>query len=121
MSLDFAIAHGLEVKSRWENCNWLQFADGTYEATIGQVDTFWTFATGECIPVTFEILQSCCSDVIIGEEILTEHNVFADHASSLVSLEVETDFYELATFDFIRRWQKGLFGRGKRSKQLNGR
>lgn len=108
MDMQYAIDHGFKIKEETENRNWLQFADGSHEETIGQVDTWWEFATGEQIPVTFEILKDCCSDVVIGEEILTQHNVFDSHASSLISWEASPDSYELAPFDFIRRWQRHL-------------
>lgn len=108
MDLQYAIDHGFKIKEETENRNWLQFADGSYEETIGQVDSYWEFATGTQIPVTFEILENCCSDVVIGEEVLTRHNVFDSHASSLISWEASPDSYELAPFDFISRWQQHL-------------
>ena len=101
MSLQFAIANKLDIKSESEYCSWLQFADESIDKTVGQVETHWTFANGERIPLTFEILEECCSDVIIGEGILPEHNVFQDHASSLVQIQLSKCSYELAPFDFI--------------------
>ena len=108
MSLRYAIAKGLEIKTQSQNRGYLQFADGSFDKTMGQVETQWTFASGEQIPITFEILEHCCSDVIIGEEILTEHNVFQDHAESILSdLAFDEDSYELAPFDFVNSWQRG--------------
>ena len=108
MSLQYAIEYGLELKLEPENCGYLQFADGTYEKTLGQVETFWTFESGERIPITFEILRYCCSDVIIGEDILTEHKVFQAHAASISSnMAFEDDSFELAPFDFVNSWQRG--------------
>ena len=76
--------------------------------TVGQVETYWTFVTGERIPVIFEVLEYCCLDVIIGEEILTEHNVFRTHAASIFQIAaVDDDCFELAPFDFMNSWQKG--------------
>ncbi|KAG6997750.1 hypothetical protein G7Y79_00038g075090 [Physcia stellaris] len=108
MDMQFAINRGFKIKKETEHRNWLQFADGSCAYTIGQVDTYWTFATGERVPVTFEILENCCSDVVIGDEILTHHNVFDFHASSLISLDASPDSYELAPFDFINRWPRRL-------------
>ena len=108
MSLQYALEKGLEVKTGPKYCGYLQFADGSYDLTVGQVETHWTFATGERIPVTFEVLEYCCSDVIIGEEILTEHNVFQRHEASIVqTAAVDDDCFELAPFDFVNTWQKG--------------
>ena len=108
MSQQYALENGLEIQRGPKHCGYLQFADGSYDLTVGQVETHWTFASGERIPVTFEVLENCCSDVIIGEEILTEHNVFQEHeASILQTAAVDDDYFELAPFDFVNSWQKG--------------
>ena len=108
MSLQYALENGLEVKKGPKYSGYLQFADGSYDLTVGQVETHWTFAAGERIPVTFEVLEYCCSDVIIGEEILTEHNVLQKHEASIVqTAAVDDDRFELAPFDFLNSWQKG--------------
>lgn len=67
-----------------------------------------TFASGERIPVTFEVLEYCCSDVIIGEQILTYQNVFVEHAASIILGEISDDHgsYGLAPFDFMNSWQR---------------
>lgn len=119
MSLQYAIDNGLEIKLEPKNRGYLQFADGTYEKTVGQVETFWTFESGERIPITFEILRYCCSDVIIGEDILTEHNVFQAHAASISSdMAFEDDSFELAPFDFVNSWQRGC---GKLIEKVNSK
>jgi len=120
MSLQFVIDHDLDLREGSEHRNLLQFADGSYEETVDQVDTYWTFATGERIPVTFEILENCCADVIIGEEICAQHNVFEDHGSSLILLDPSSASYELAPFDFISGWQRA-FGLRKKRKPAQGR
>ena len=107
MSLQYAIDHGLEIKTGPEHRGYLQFADGSFDETVGQVETSWTFASGERIPVTFEVLEYCCSDVIIGEDILTDHNVFQEHAASIFSQASDEDYYELAPFDYVNSWQRG--------------
>lgn len=108
MSLQYALDHGFALKTGEKRCGYLQFADGSYEKTVGQVETYWTFASGERIPVTFEVLEYCCSEVIIGEEILTEQNVFIDHAASILLTATlkDDDSYELAPFDFMNSWQR---------------
>lgn len=60
------------------------------------------------MPVTFEVLEHCCSEVIIGEEILTEQNVFVENSASIVSTATldDDDSYRLAPFDFINSWQR---------------
>ena len=39
MSLQYAINNELDIKTGSKHHNWLQFADGSYEETVGQVDT----------------------------------------------------------------------------------
>lgn len=108
MSLHYAIENGLELKTGSKHRGYLQFADGSFDETVGQVETYWTFASGQRIPITFEVLEHCCSDVIIGEDILTEHNVFQEHAASIFShVAFDSGCYELAPFDFVNSWQRG--------------
>ena len=107
MSLQYAVDHGFELKTGRNHCGHLQFADGSYDKTVGQVKIYWTFASGERVPVTFEDLEYCCSDVVIGEEILMEHNVFVEHAASIfLTATGDDDSFELAPFDFINSWQR---------------
>ncbi|KAL9582106.1 MAG: hypothetical protein Q9212_003487 [Teloschistes hypoglaucus] len=103
--MDYALEKGLEMKRNDEK-QYLGFADGTCQETEGRVDTYWTFASGERILITFDVLKNCCSDVIIGEEVLTEHNVFEDHTSSIIATPYESDIHPLAPFDFVRTWQR---------------
>ncbi|KAI4243484.1 MAG: hypothetical protein L6R40_003486 [Gallowayella cf. fulva] len=86
--------------------NLLQFADGTYQETVGQVQTNWTFASSECIPLIFEVLENCCSDVVLGDTILYDYNVFEDHAASILSYESLDSMLQLAPFDFVKNWQR---------------
>jgi len=44
--------------------------------------------------------------VVLGEDFIFEHNIFAKHGSSLRVLEFDGDSYELAPFDFISSWQQ---------------
>ncbi|KAL9579577.1 MAG: hypothetical protein Q9203_006634 [Teloschistes exilis] len=107
IDMDYALEKGLEIKRNHEK-QYLGFADGTCQETEGRVDTHWTFTSGERIPITFEVLKYCCSDVIIGEEVLTEHNVFEDHTSSIIATPCGNNIHPLAPFDFVRAWQRPL-------------
>lgn len=108
MDLGYAQNHGFEIQTHPENCGYLQFADGSFQQTVGQVTTTWTFENGECIPVTFEILQHCCSDVILGDDILWERDVFGRHSSSLVDAASSDEALDLAPFGYLRKWQKKI-------------
>ena len=69
----------------------MQFADGTFQETVGQVDTTWTFASGLEIPITFEVLEDCSADVILGEDLLLEHDVFGTYAASMQEVPYEDE------------------------------
>lgn len=87
----------------------LQFADGTLQETVGQVDTTWTFASGLKIPVTFEVLENCSADVILGEDVVWEHgehDVFPTHAASIQAMPYEREeemLFSLAPFSYKNR------------------
>ena len=40
MSLQYAVNHGFELMTGKNHCGYLQFADGSYDKTIGQVKTY---------------------------------------------------------------------------------
>ena len=99
----------LKVNAEPENRGFLQFADGTFQETVGQVDTTWTFASGLEVPVTFEVLENCSADVILGEDILWEHDVFQTHAASIQEMpyDIEGDeLFDLAPFSYEKKWQR---------------
>ena len=106
MDMDYALERGFSIKNDEQYREYLQFADGSIQQTMGRVDTHWTFESGKRIPISFEVLENCCSDIIIGEEILPAFNVFEDHIDSITSIPSVADEYDLAPFDFIRTWQR---------------
>lgn len=64
MCLQYAVNQGFKLKTGQKHCSYFQFADGSHDRTVGQVETYWTLANDGRIPVTFEVLEYCCSDVI---------------------------------------------------------
>ena len=114
MSLGYALRLGFLVNRESRNRGYLIFADGTSQYTVGQVDTTWTFETSEKVPVTFEVLEGCSADVILGEELLWDYNVFEKHIDSLVDLDRCQDGsntgqpHDLAPFTFVKRWQQKI-------------
>lgn len=87
--------------------NFLQFADGSIEETVGQLKGHWTFVSGECATMTFEVLERCCANVIIGEEVLWRYEVFEKHASSIITCSGEGS-HNLAPFDLVTAWHRKL-------------
>jgi hypothetical protein len=103
----------LVINRSAEARNYLQFADGSYKQTLGQTHTHWTFASGKRILITFEVLKNCASNVVIGEQILYENEVFTEHVDDFRVLEMEKKGSELAPFDFLNRVE-GTLEKGKR-------
>ena len=64
MCLQYAVNQSFKLKTGQKHCGYFQFADGSPARTVGQVETYWTFANDGGIPVTFDVLEYCCSNVI---------------------------------------------------------
>ena len=58
--------------------------------------------------ITFEVLDRCCSNVIIGEEILWKYDVYERHSCSIIKLTAPNDPLTLAPFNFVTGWQKKI-------------
>lgn len=89
---------------------YLQFADGTYQETVGRVYTHWKFKSGDRIPITFEVLEDCCYHVIIGEDILWDYDVFQVHEASLCSVFHMNEIDRLAPFGYEGRLESLFSG-----------
>ena len=83
---------------------------------MGQVETSWTFNSGQRIPVTFEVLEECLHDVILGEELLWEYDVFETYAASIQTLSSDTESFDLAPFSFVPKWVRKLNGESELSR-----
>ncbi|KAL9599937.1 MAG: hypothetical protein Q9219_003499 [cf. Caloplaca sp. 3 TL-2023] len=110
--MKYAEAHHLNISRQPRNVKLVEFADGTIEKTVGQVSTSWIFDSGLHVPITFEILQKCCCDVILGELFIYDYNVFEDHASSMTTYDLPSYDRQLAPFGFVKLWQRGLSSLG---------
>lgn len=90
----------------------LQFADGSIQETVGQVDTTWTFASDLKIPITFEVLENCSADVILGEDVVWEHgehDVFPTHAALVQEMPYENEedvLFSLAPFRYKNKMER---------------
>ena len=91
-----------------ENRRVLVFADGSQQETVGQVETSWTFESGPSITLIFEVLEDCIYDVILGQDVLWEHNVFDTYAASIQTLPSNTDSFDLAPFSFVPKWAQKM-------------
>ena len=106
----FAEKHGFNIKRSAKNRRILEFADGSRQCAVGQVETSWTFDSGQRIPLIFEVLEGCLHDVILGDEVLWEHDVFETYAASIQTLPSDTDSFDLAPFSFVPKWVQKIHG-----------
>lgn len=106
----YAEEHGFNIKRGVRNRRVLEFADGSRQRAVGQVETSWTFDSGQRIPLIFEVLEDCLHDVILGEEVLWEHNVFETYAASIQTLPSDIESFDLAPFSFVPKWVQKLSG-----------
>jgi hypothetical protein len=102
----FARRNHYDIDTSPQARNYLQFADGSIQETIGQVHTYWTFADGTRIPVKFEVLENCVTDLVLGEDIIYNHNAFETYASSITEISTFDQPYLLAPFGFLTSWQE---------------
>ena len=113
----YAEEHGFNIKRGSENRRVLEFADGSRQRAVGQVETSWTFESGQRIPLIFEVLEDCLHDVILGEEVLWEYDVFETYAASIQTLPSDTDPFDLAPFSFVPGWVQKISGANKPNRE----
>ena len=58
----------------------------------------------------FEVLEDCLHDVILGDEVLWDHDVFETYSASIQTLPTDTDSFNLAPFSFVPEWVPKLSG-----------
>ena len=93
ISEKYARDHELIINTDDDSRGLLQFADGTTQEALGQVTAHWAFRDDfdNPINVTFEVLAECAYDVILGHEILYQHEAYVKHRTCLVGVEVEAE------------------------------
>ena len=80
----------------------------------------WTFGSGLHVPLTFEVLRGCCHDIVLGEEVLWDNDVFENEASSQLDLSLDVDFLTLEPFTFVNKWQRKFSERLSRKREHTG-
>lgn len=98
----------MQILRRRRYCITLQFADGSSEDTVGTVRSYWTFKSGARIPVTFEVLKFCASNVVLGEDFVYDCQVFSKHTSLVRLVDAFKYYSELAPFNVFKSWQQKL-------------
>ncbi|CZR56925.1 uncharacterized protein PAC_06814 [Phialocephala subalpina] len=79
----YAKCLGLAIDCTHKARNYLISADGSTQRTVGQTRVHWTFADGKQILVTFEVLENCASNIVLGEGVVYKQNVFEDYVKPL--------------------------------------
>lgn len=93
ISEKYARDHGLIIYTDDDSRGLLQFADGTTQEALGRVTAKWAFKDDIDNPmnVSFEVLAECAYDVILGQEILYQHEAYSKHRTCLVDVELEPE------------------------------
>ena len=84
----YARKRGFDINIDQAHRKFLRFADGSVQETVGQIEAEWTFAEdgggGASKTLTFDVLAGCPYEVIIGQALLFDDDVFATHVNCLV-------------------------------------
>lgn len=102
----YALRRGLYIHSEPWDRKTIRYTDGSYDKTVGIVDTHWTFESGSTIPVTFDVVEDCIQDIVLGEEIA--YDVYATQPESIAQVFVDDGSWPLAPFSFVNKWQEIL-------------
>lgn len=91
MSERYARDHGLIIDTKDDSRRLLRFADDTTQKTMGKVAAKWAFDDdpGEPMDLIFDVLPECAYDVILGQDVLYQHNAYTIHSSSMIEIEAE--------------------------------
>jgi hypothetical protein len=98
ISESYARERGFQIRDELQNRVWLVFADGSIQETIGQVEAYLGLDDNPFrdFPITFDVLTDCAHDVIIGEGILYEKEVFLQYVDRLQDIWLECDYDEFS-------------------------
>ena len=123
VSEEWARRNGYHIKSGRKHRTWIRFANGSMEETVGQIEAPWTFGNGQhgqCKYLTFHVLASCASDVVLGAELLYKTNAFNTYGDSIIVKSSTSDFWELQPFDFVVNKKVNKILRQLASKESKG-
>ena len=83
----YARKRGFDINTNHEHRNILRLANGSVQETVGQIEADWTCGEGGgggSKTLTFEVLAGCPYEVIIGQGLLFDDDVFLTPADWLV-------------------------------------
>lgn len=97
LSYEYAQRRGWLKKMNMEDQNLLQFADGSIERTEGSISARWVPSSVKSkqeqvgLEAKFHVLRGCSHDVILGQDVLEETDMFFEHADSFFEVESDTE------------------------------
>ena len=103
----YAKKNGFKIDTGPGTRKTVEFADSSIQPTVGQVYSYWTFASGQRVQLAFDVIKDCCSDVILGVDFVWDHKVFEIHEKSMVKNPQGARISDLAPFTFVNLWQQG--------------
>jgi hypothetical protein len=96
MSAEWALQHGLLIRSNPENLGWITFPVGPEEATIGQVHTSISLQDGERVPAVFDVLPTCRLPVVLGVDFVLDNEIHRKYTESFLDIQVDGEGTESA-------------------------
>jgi hypothetical protein len=101
----------------------VQFANGMLHSTLGRIQVKVTFdhAPEFYIQAKFEVIENLRVDVILGDDILFEADVYTQYAHLFRHTEVDTDYSELGTIAWLGIGEKIIHKSATKTKNFFSR
>lgn len=115
VSYDYVLKAGLTIESPEDGYETIQFADGTYGSISGKVVADLYIDNNAYSDVrevlhhqTFHVLQGLTTDVLLGEALLFQMDVFTQHSQAFVDITYSAGFSQLNAITWLRRIDRSL-------------
>jgi len=115
LSYEYVKRRGWLMKMKMEDQNLLQFADGSVEKTEGSIPATWYFPTKDgssdpeiSLRIEFHILRGCSHDIILGQDVLEETDMFLEHEDAFLDIKSDTEASGLNLVIWLPRKKKPI-------------
>ena len=117
VSFDYVKKRGWMMDVELTETNLLQFADGSTQKTEGQITLSWYFGhgpTGNTISITFDVLDGCSHNLVLGLDFLEATEAYSDEQAHFESVNAEKAGFSLV---ILLPKQKNIFRRRQRQTE----
>lgn len=124
VSYDYVRKAGLKMESPEDGYEAIQFADGSYGCISGKIvaDLHIDYNADSALRAvttkkTFHVLQGLTTDVLLGEELSFQMNVFTDHVEAFVNVTHYEGYPQLNAITWLRQVEQNLLQRFKPTRE----